>query len=247
MNQNHGAGAAGGPPTYAASTDQRFAEPRTHNHPATTEVTAPATPIRVLLADDHALVRQGVRSILNHARDIVVVAEASDGETAVQRYREHQPDVCLVDIQLPIVDGLSLLAKIRFRNPLARVVMLTMWDADDYIARAFKAGAAAYVLKDVTPPDLVACVRAVHQGSTWVAPAIASKLAVRMTRIDPTARELDVLRLLATGAANKEIGAILGISESTVKVHVTRLFEKLGLTSRTQAVAAAVRQGLVPM
>lgn len=203
------------------------------------------TPIRVLLADDHAIVREGVGAVLQDAGDVVIVAEAADGGAAVEQYRRHKPDVALIDVKMPTLDGPSVVAAIRACDPSARIVMLTTYDADDDIERAFKAGAAAYVLKDVSPQDLVSCVRTVHAGRAWVAPAIAAKLATRLTRVELTPRELEVLRLLSTGVGNKEIGVRLGIAESTVKVHVMHLFEKLEVTSRTEAAAVAVRRGLV--
>ncbi|HTY06874.1 MAG TPA: response regulator transcription factor [Gemmatimonadales bacterium] len=203
------------------------------------------TPIRVLLADDHVIVRSGVSQILNEQPDIRVVAEAADGAAAVALYRRERPDVALVDLRMPALDGVQVVEQIRREFPDAVLVMLTTYDTDDDIDRALTAGARAYLLKDVSPTDLVACVRAVHQGGTWVSPKVASKLAARMTRVHLTLRELAVLRLVAAGKSNREVGEGLNVSEGTVKIHLSHLFEKLGATSRTDAVAKAVERGLI--
>lgn len=201
--------------------------------------------IRVLVADDHAIVRQGVVTVLRDAPGIAVVAEAADGAAAVARYAEHRPDVALVDLKMPGLDGVGVVTAVRARYPDARLVILTTYDADDDIERALRAGATAYLLKDVDPQELVACVRAVDQGRAWASPAVAAKLAARLTRVELTPRERGVLRELAAGKSNKEIAAALGIVEGTVKLHVTHLYEKLGVSSRTEALAAAVGRGLV--
>jgi two-component system NarL family response regulator len=202
-------------------------------------------PIRVLLADDHAIVRSGVAQILNEQTGIQVVAEASDGGQAIDLYRRERPDVALIDLRMPVVEGAQVVERVRWEFPDAILIILTTYDTDDDIECALRAGAKAYLLKDVSPHDLVACVRAVHAGRTWVSPTIASKLAERMTRVQLTPREMSVLKLLAAGKANREIAEALTISEGTVKVHVTHLFEKLSVTSRTEAIATAMRRGLV--
>jgi two-component system NarL family response regulator len=201
--------------------------------------------IRVLLADDHAIVRSGVAEILNHQPGITVAAQAADGGEAVELYRRHHPDVALVDLRMPTLDGVHVVEQIRAEFPEAVIVILTTYDTDDDIERALRAGAKAYLLKDVAPGDLVACVRAVRAGRRWVSPVIAAKLADRLTRVQLTPREMDVLRLLAAGKANREIAAALFVSEGTVKIHITHLYEKLGVTSRTTAISTAVRRGLV--
>lgn len=203
------------------------------------------TRIRVLLADDHAIVRGGVSQILNDQTDIEVVAEAADGESAVALYRRERPDVSLVDLRMPALDGVQVVEQIRREFPNAVLVVLTTFDTDDDIYRALVAGAKAYLLKDVSPSDLVACVRTVHQGGTWVSPAVASRLVERMTRVQLTVREMAVLRLAAAGKPNREISEALNISEGTVKIHMSHLFEKLGATSRTDAVAKAAQRGLI--
>ncbi|HMI57950.1 MAG TPA: response regulator transcription factor [Gemmatimonadaceae bacterium] len=201
--------------------------------------------IRVLLADDHAIVRSGVAQILNQQSGIQVVAEASDGGEAIELYRRERPDVALIDLRMPVVEGAKVVERVRREFPDAVLIVLTTYDTDDDIECALRAGAKAYLLKDVSPNDLVACVRAAHAGRTWVSPAIASKLAERMTQVQMTPREMSVLKLLAVGKANRDIAESLSISEGTVKLHVTHLFEKLGVTSRTEAVATAMRRGLV--
>lgn len=201
--------------------------------------------IRVLLADDHAIVRGGVAHVLNRQPGIAVVAEAVDGGDAVALYERHRPDVAIVDLRMPGLEGVEVVERIRATSPDAVVVMLTMFDADDDIERSFRAGAKAYLLKDIAPQDLVACVRAVHAGRTWISQSVAGKLAARMTGVQLTPREMAVLRLLAAGKANREIADILSITEGTVKTHVAHLFGKLDVASRTEAVATAVRRGLV--
>jgi two-component system NarL family response regulator len=201
--------------------------------------------IRVIVADDHALMRGGVVAVLRDAPGLTVVGEAADGAEAVALYTQHRPDVALVDLKMPALDGAGVVEQVRARYPDARLVILTTYDADDDVERALRAGAKAYLLKDVDPQELVACVRAVHAGRSWVSPAIAAKLAERLTRVELTPREMGVLRELVTGKSNKEIAAALGIVEGTVKLHVTRLYEKLGVSNRTEALAVAVRRGLV--
>lgn len=204
-----------------------------------------ARAVRVLVADDHALMRGGVVAVLNEAPGVRVVAEAIDGLEAVALYAEHRPDVALLDLQMPGLDGVGAVEQIRARYPDARLVILTTYDADDDVERALQAGAKAYLLKDVQPAELLACVRAVDQGRSWVSPAIAAKLAARMGRVALTPREMGVLRELAAGRSNKEIAVALGVAEGTVKVHAARVYEKLGASSRTEALAIALDRGLV--
>ena len=201
-------------------------------------------PVRVLLVDDHALLRAGIASVLQ-GHGFVVCGQAADGEQAVARFEELRPDVTLMDLQMPGLDGVAAIAKIRARHPDACILVLTTFDTDDDIERALRAGARGYLLKDVAEEDLVKALHDVIAGKTRVAPSVAAKLADRMTQVQLTMRELTVLRLLADGKSNKEIGAELSIAEGTVKVHLTHLFEKLGVTSRTEAIACATRRGLV--
>jgi len=199
----------------------------------------------VLVVDDHALFRTGVANIINQEGDLRVVAEAGNGVEAVAAYERHHPDVTLLDLRMPVMDGVEVVRQIRARDPRARVIVLTTYDTDDEIARALKAGAKAYVLKDVSAEDLIGCIRNVLAGKTYLAPAAAAKLAEGVARVQLTPRELATLRLTADGKANKEIANELGISERTVKTHLGHLFEKLGVSSRTEAIKVATRRGLV--
>jgi two-component system NarL family response regulator len=199
----------------------------------------------VLVVDDHALLRTGVANIINHESDLHVIAEASNGLEAVEAYERHHPDVTLLDLRMPVMEGVEAVRQIRARDPLAKVIVLTTYDTDDDISRALKAGAKAYVLKDISADGLIACIHDVLAGKTYLAPAAAAKLAEGVTRIQLTPRELATLRLMADGKSNKEIAGELGISERTVKTHLGHLFEKLAVTSRTEAVKIATRRGLV--
>jgi DNA-binding NarL/FixJ family response regulator len=212
---------------------------------ATPDASTAASKSRVLLVDDHALLRTGVANIINQEPDLRVVAEAGNGVEALDAYERHQPDVTLLDLRMPVMEGVEVVRQIRERDPRARVIILTTYDTDDEISQALKAGAKAYVLKDISADDLVGCIRAVLAGKTYLAPAAAAKLAEGVTRVQLTPRELATLRLLADGKANKEIANELDISERTVKTHLAHLFEKLGVTSRTEAIKVATRRGLV--
>ena len=206
---------------------------------------AAAGKARVLLADDHALLRTGVANIINQEPDLRVVAEAGNGLEAVEAFERHRPDVTLLDLRMPVMEGVEAVRQIRERDPDARVIVLTTYDTDDEIARALRAGAKAYVLKDISADALVGCIREVLAGRTYLAPAAAAKLAEGVTRVQLTPREMATLRLMADGKANKEIAADLGISDRTVKTHLGHLFDKLGVTSRTEAIKIATRRGLV--
>ena len=201
----------------------------------------------VLVVDDHSLVRTGVVNIISHEPDLRVVAEAANGLEAVDAFVKHHPDVTLLDLRMPVMEGVEAVRQIRGLDPLAKVIVLTTYDTDEDITRALKAGAKAYVLKDISADALVACIHDVLAGKTYLAPAAAAKLAEGVTRVQVTPRELSTLRLLAEGKSNKEIASTLGISERTVKTHLGHLFEKLGVTSRTEAVKVATRRGLVRM
>ena len=203
------------------------------------------TKATVLLVDDHALLRTGVANIINQEPDLQVVAEAGDGLEGVEAFERHHPDVTLLDLRMPRMEGVEVVRRIRELDPRARVIILTTYDTDDEISRALKAGAKAYVLKDIGADDLIACIRDVLAGKTYLAPAAAAKLAEGVSRVQLTPREMAALRLMADGKANKEIATALDISERTVKTHLAHLFEKLGATSRTEAVRVATRRGLV--
>lgn len=208
-------------------------------------ITAPAARASVLVVDDHALLRTGVANIISQEPTLHVVAEAANGLEAVEAYQRYKPDVTLLDLRMPVMEGVEAVRQIRLRDPQAKVIVLTTYDADEDITRALKAGAKAYVLKDISADGLIACIRDVLAGKTYLAPAAAAKLAEGVTRVQLTPRELSTLRLMADGKSNKEIANALGISERTVKTHLGHLFEKLGVTSRTEAVKVATRRGLV--
>jgi two-component system NarL family response regulator len=199
----------------------------------------------VLLVDDHALLRTGVANIINQESDLRVVAEAGNGVEALEAYERHHPDVTVLDLRMPEMEGVEVVRRLRERDPRARVIILTTYDTDEEISRALKAGAKAYVLKDISADGLITCIRDVLAGKTYLAPAAAAKLAEGVTRVQLTPREIAALRLMADGKANKEIANELGISDRTVKTHLGHLFEKLGVTSRTEAVKVATRRGLV--
>ena len=200
---------------------------------------------RVLLVDDHALLRTGVAKIINQEPDLHVIAEAENGAEAVAAFERYQPDVTLLDLRMPVMEGVEAVKQIRARDPRALLIVLTTYDRDDEISQALKAGAKAYVLKDIAADELVDCIRKVLAGKTYIAPAAAAKLAEGVTRVQLTPREMATLRLLADGKSNKEIANALDISERTVKTHLAHLFEKLGVTSRTEAIKVATRRGLV--
>jgi two-component system, NarL family, response regulator len=211
----------------------------------TSQGSAATTRARVLVVDDHSLLRTGVANIINMEPTLEVVAEAANGRDAIAAFTTFHPDVVLMDLRMPEMEGVEAVRRIREIDPQARVVVLTTYDADEDIARALQAGAKAYILKDIAADALVACIRDVLAGKTYLAPSAAAKLAERVTQVQLTPRELSALRLLANGNSNKEIASALEISERTVKTHLGHLFEKLGVTSRTEAVRVATRRGLV--
>ena len=204
-----------------------------------------ATHARVLLVDDHSLLRTGVANIINQEPDLEVVAEAANGRDGIDAFLLHRPDVVLMDLRMPGMEGVEAVQQIRAIDPQARVVVLTTYDADEDIARALQAGAKAYILKDIAADALVTCIRDVLAGKTYLAPAAAAKLAERVTQVQLTPRELAALQLMANGSSNKEIAVALKISERTVKSHLAHLFDKLQVTSRTEAVRVGTRRGLV--
>lgn len=201
--------------------------------------------IRVLVADDHVVVREGLVALIGRQDDMTVIAEAANGIEAVAAWREHRPDVTLVDLQMPELDGAGAIEQIISTAPAARIVVLTTFDGDEDIYRGIRAGAKAYLLKDARREELLDCIRAVHCGETCIPSAIAAKLANRLHGEPLTARELDVLSSLAEGRTNKEIGMALDIGEGTVKTHVKSILSKLDATSRTEAAKVATRRGLL--
>ena len=208
--------------------------------------------IRVLIADDHAVVRQGLRTFLALQDDMEVVADAADGEEAVRAAREHAPDVVLMDLVMPRMDGVEAIRRIAAARPATRVIALTSFLDDDKVLPAVRAGAAGYLLKDVGPPDLVRAIRTVHAGEALLHPAVAARVLEEVAAPAPapaadprlTPRERQVLALVARGFANKRLAQELGIAEKTVKIHVSRILHKLGVADRTQAALWAVREGL---
>lgn len=204
-----------------------------------------AARIRVLIADDHVTVLEGLTVIINRNEDMKVVAEAGDGREAVALWQQHRPDVTLLDIRMPGLDGVAVTEEIRRQDSDARIVVLTTCDTDNEIYRAIKAGARAYLLKDGPRDELVDTIRRVHRGETCLAPSLVEKLAASVSNDPLTRREQEVLELLARGHSNKEIASTLSISEPTVKTHLRSLFGKLDVLSRTEAIAVASRKGLV--
>ena len=220
--------------------------------PETTNETGAANPARrgrigVVIADDHSVVREGLASLIGRKPDMKVLGEASNGREAIELWLKVRPDVMLLDLRMPELDGVSVIREIRAQDEDARIVVLTTFDGDEDIYRALKAGAKAYLLKDVAREALMECIRRVYQGETFVPPPLAAKLAERLSGDALSAREIDVLKLIAEGKSNKEIGSKLFISEGTVKSHVKGIFAKLNVISRTEAVATATRRGLIQL
>ncbi|MEA2324237.1 MAG: hypothetical protein QOD81_4087 [Solirubrobacteraceae bacterium] len=208
--------------------------------------------IRVVIADDHAVVRQGLRTLLELQDEMEVVGEAADGEEALAQVEATVPDVALLDLVMPRLGGIDAIRRIRERSPTTRILVLTSFADDDTVLPAVRAGAAGYLLKDVQPQDLIAAIRTVHAGEALLAPAVATMLVEQIAagdeprdRDELTPRERDVLAQLARGQPNKVIARELGVSERTVKTHVSNILGKLDLTDRTQAAVYAVRHGLV--
>jgi two-component system NarL family response regulator len=191
------------------------------------------------------VVRDGLVAIIKQEQDLDVVAETGDGQQAVELWKKHRPDITLMDLRLPGLDGVSAIYAIRAADPAARIVVLTTFDGDEDIYRGMRAGAKSYLLKDVRREELFQCIREVRAGRMFVPPAIAAKLIERLPTEELTPRELEVLRLLAEGKPNKLIGADLAITEVTVKSHVQSVFRKLNVLSRTEAIAVANRRGLL--
>jgi len=203
--------------------------------------------IRVLIADDHVTVTAGLASIIGMQPDMMVIAEGANGREAVDLWRTHRPDVALLDLRMPVLDGVGAIAEIHKEDAAVRVIVLTTYDTDNDIYRAIKAGARGYILKDAHRDELLESIRRVSRGETCIPPSLLEKLAAGVSNETLTGRELDVLTLLARGKANKEIGANLYISETTVKAHLRSIFAKLNVLSRTEAIAAASRRGLVQL
>lgn len=205
------------------------------------------TRIRVFSVDDHPLLREGIAAIINSQPDMEMVAQASTGREAIPLFRQHRPDVTLMDLRMPDMTGIDALIAIRNEFPAARIVMLTTFEGDVEIQRALAAGARGYVLKNMPPKDLVDVVRQVHAGKKRIPHEIAAQLAEHIADESLTEREIEVLQQLAGGSRNRDIAERLFISEETVKVHVKHIMEKLGASGRTAAVAIAVRRGIIQL
>ncbi len=201
--------------------------------------------IRILLVDDHSIMREGLAAVLSQTPDLEVVGESGDGAHAIELFRELSPDVSIVDLRMSPIDGVEITHAIRQINPNAHVVLLTTYDTDEDVFRGLRAGAASYLLKDVGSAKLIDTIRAVHAGRKAISPEIAAKLAEHVSSEALTARQEEVLRCLALGKSNLEIGNMLFISEGTVKAHVKAILQKLEARDRTQAVTIAIKRGLV--
>ena len=209
--------------------------------------------IRILIADDHPVVREGLFAMLSRQSDFEVVGEARDGVEAVNKAKELSPEVVLMDLRMPELDGVEAMNQIKSAKPNTKFIILTTYSDDDYIFRGIEAGARGYLLKDAPREELFKAIRAVHRGESLIQPVVASKVLDRLTELSRRApsgeelseRELEVLRLMAKGAANKEIGVELSIAQSTVKTHISTIFQKLGVNDRTEAVTEALKKGII--
>ncbi len=209
--------------------------------------------IRILIADDHPVVREGLFAMLSRQSDFEVVGEARDGVEAVNKAKELSPEVVLMDLRMPELDGVDAMNQIKSAKPNTKFIILTTYSDDDYIFRGIEAGARGYLLKDAPREELFKAIRAVHRGESLIQPVVASKILDRLTELSRRApsgeelseRELEVLRLMAKGAANKEIGVELSIAQSTVKTHISTIFQKLGVNDRTEAVTEALKKGII--
>lgn len=205
------------------------------------------TQIRILTVDDHPLLHEGVATVIRNQPDMLLVAEANNGQQAIQRFRQHTPDVTLMDLRLPDMSGIDAMIAIREEFPEARVIILTTFSGDVEIQRALAAGARAYVLKSMPPKELVEVIRQVHAGKKRIPAEIAAHLAEHYSDESLTAREVEVLQQIAAGSRNRDIAEKLFIAEETVKVHIKHIMEKLGAADRTQAVAIGVRRGIIQL
>ncbi len=203
--------------------------------------------IGVLSVDDHALLREGIAALVNAESDMKLVAEACNGAEAIEKFRLHRPDVTLMDLQMPALNGVEAIIGIRSEFPNARIIVLTTYAGDVQVLRALKAGARGYILKGHVRRELLDTIRAVHAGQKRIPPEVAAELAEHAAEEDLTPREVDVLRLIATGNANKQIAGQLAIAEETVKSHITNILAKLGANDRTHAVTIALKRGIIEL
>ena len=211
-------------------------------------------PIRILIVDDHTLVRDGLSSVLGREADMTVVGEASNGLEAIEETSRLKPDVVLMDLRMPELDGVEAMKRIAENDPAANVLVLTTFDTDEYIFQAIQAGAKGFLLKDASHDELYKAVRAVSKGESLIEPGVAARVLSRFVELAQnqaspvdilSEREMDVLHKMASGNANKEIAAQLELSESTIKTHVARIFQKLDVNDRTSAVTQAIRRGII--
>jgi two-component system, NarL family, response regulator len=203
--------------------------------------------LSVLIADDHPVVREGLVTLINRCYDMQVVAEARNGREAVEEYFAQVPDITLLDLRMPVMSGVQAVESIRKRAPGARLIILTSYHTEEDVYGALHAGVQGYLLKDAMRDELIGCIHAVNEGRTWIPPVVGATLAKRLTGRQLTVREAEVLCAMSKGKSNKEIGAILNISEATVKVHMTHILEKLRVAGRTEAIHVAANRGLVKM
>ena len=203
--------------------------------------------IRILTVDDHALLRKGIGVLIGAEPDMKLVAEASNGQEAIAEFKKHRPDITLMDLQMPEMSGIECLIAIRSDFPNARIIVLTTYPGDAQVVRALKAGARGYLLKADVNDELLDAIRSVHAGKKWIQPELAAELAEYTGREALTVREIEVLRLIAAGNANKEVGAKLFIGEDTVKRHVTNILGKLDANDRTHAVTIALKRGIIEL
>jgi DNA-binding NarL/FixJ family response regulator len=204
-------------------------------------------PIGVLSVDDHALLREGIAALVNAESDMKLIAEASNGQEAIEKFRLHRPDVTLMDLQMPALNGIDAIIGIRGEFPDARIIVLTTYAGDVQVLRALKAGARGYILKGHVRRELLDTIRAVHAGQKRIPPEVAAELAEHATEDELSSREIDVLRLIASGNSNKEIAALLSIADDTVKSHVTNILAKLGANDRTHAVTIGLKRGIIEL
>jgi DNA-binding NarL/FixJ family response regulator len=203
--------------------------------------------IRVLSVDDHPLLREGIAALVNAESDMKLIAEAINGQEAIEKFRLHRPDVTLMDLQMPALNGIEAIIGIRSEFPTARIIVLTTYAGDVQVLRALKAGARGYILKGHVRRELLDTIRAVHAGQKRIPPEVAAELADHAADDELSSREIDVLRLIAAGNANKEIAGRLGIAEETVKSHITNILAKLGANDRTHAVTTALKRGVIEL
>jgi len=206
--------------------------------------------IRILITDDHPVVREGLAGMLAGQDDFVVVAMASDGKSAIEKFQELSPDVVLMDLRMPSLDGVGAIEAIREKKPAAKIIVLTTYDSDTDIVRAIEAGATGYLLKDAPREELFRAIRAASLGESVLAPTVASRLMMRMRAPEDenlSTREIEVLALVAEGNSNKEVGKVLHISTATVKTHLIHIYSKLRVTDRTSAVTTAIEKGIITL